>query len=45
MAFLDMLNISKTYPGVKALSQVGLEVRLGKSMQWQAKMALAKAPL
>jgi ABC-type sugar transport system ATPase subunit len=30
MPFLDMHNISKTYPGVKALSQVALEVRLGE---------------
>jgi len=30
MPFLEMTNISKTYPGVKALDQVGLSVRLGE---------------
>ena len=30
MPFLEMNSITKTYPGVKALSQVRLEVRLGE---------------
>ena len=30
MTFLEMRTISKTYPGVKALDQVGLSVRLGE---------------
>ncbi len=30
MSFLEMIKISKTYPGVKALDQVGLSVRLGE---------------
>ena len=30
MSYLEMRTISKTYPGVKALDQVGLSVRLGE---------------
>ena len=36
---LTLTDISKTFPGVKALSRVNLDVRAGKFMRWSVKTA------
>lgn len=37
---LDMINIVKEFPGVRALDNVDFKVKKGKSMHWLGKMEL-----
>ena len=40
-AILEMRGITKTFPGVKALSNVNLGVRAGRSTPWWERTARA----
>jgi ABC-type sugar transport system ATPase subunit len=40
-----MKNITKTFPGVKALDNVNLEVEEGKSTRWSEKTERESQPL
>jgi ABC-type branched-subunit amino acid transport system ATPase component len=43
-AFLEMRDITKTFPGVRALDGVSLELQKGRFTRWSAKTALVSRP-